>query len=250
MTTAIGAPLHRVDGRPKVTGKARYPADVPMPDMAYAHLVGSRIANGRITGIDTAEAEAETGVLAVLTHRNLPKIATQPPLVPSLAGGPAPGETFFPMQDEVVHYGGQHIAIVVADTYERAEHAASLVRVTYEESPPVTTIEQGRDQAYEPDAIFAGFIPGSARHGATSRTGLAEADVQVDGDVHLRGRTTTTRSSPRRRRRAGTATNSSSTTPPRASTPPSSPSPRCWDFRCRRSASRASSWAAASAARP
>ncbi|WP_181768385.1 xanthine dehydrogenase family protein molybdopterin-binding subunit [Streptomyces albidus (ex Kaewkla and Franco 2022)] len=186
MTTAIGAPLDRVDGRPKVTGKARYSADVPMPDMAYACLVNSRIANGRVTGIDTSEAEEEAGVLAVLTHENLPRIASQPPLVPSLAGGPAPGETFFPMQDEVVHYGGQHIAMVVADTYERAQHAAALVRVSYEESPPVTTIEQGRDQAYEPDAIFAGFIPGRTERGDV-RTGLSQADVQVEATYTYAG---------------------------------------------------------------
>ncbi len=66
------------------------------------------------------------------------------PLVPSLVGGPAPGETFFPMQDDVVHYAGQPVAIVVADSLERAQHAATLVQVSYAETPSITTIDQGR----------------------------------------------------------------------------------------------------------
>ena len=184
MTTATGQPLPRVDGRPKVTGTARYSAEIPVPDMAYACLVGARVAGGRVTGIDSSAAEEEPGVLAVLTHLNLPKIAAQPPLVPSLAGGPAPGETFFPLQDDVVHYAGQHVALVVADTHERAQHAAGLLRVSYAETPSVTTIEQGRDQAYEPETIFAGFLPGRTGRGDVE-AGLAQAEVRVEADFRF-----------------------------------------------------------------
>lgn len=71
MTTAfIGQPVNRVDGRQKVTGGAAYAAEFEMPDSAHAAIVRSTIAKGRITSIDTAEAERATGVLAVLTHRN------------------------------------------------------------------------------------------------------------------------------------------------------------------------------------
>ncbi|MER5178290.1 xanthine dehydrogenase family protein molybdopterin-binding subunit [Streptomyces sp. NPDC002896] len=181
MTTApaIGRPLDRVDGRPKVTGSARYSAEIPIPDVAYACVVGSRIAGGRVTDIEASTAQAEEGVLAVLTHQNLPRIAEQPPLIPSLAGTAAPGQTFFPMQDDVVHYAGQHIAIVVADTWERAQHAASLLRVSYEETPPVVALEQGRDQAYIPERIFGGWLPGRIERGDIE-AGLAEADVRVE----------------------------------------------------------------------
>jgi xanthine dehydrogenase YagR molybdenum-binding subunit len=55
---------------------------------------------------------------------------------------PAPGETFFPMQDEVVRYAGQPVAMVVADSLERAQHAATLLRVSYEETPSTTTLDQ------------------------------------------------------------------------------------------------------------
>ncbi|GGI97657.1 xanthine dehydrogenase family protein molybdopterin-binding subunit [Streptomyces brasiliensis] len=182
MTTiapAIGQSLDRVDGRAKVTGSARYFAETPIPGISYAVLVGSRIANGRITGIDAGDARAEEGVLAVLTHENLPSIAEQPPLIPSLGGTAAPGQTFFPMQDDVVHYAGQHIAIVVADTLERAQYAASLIRVSYEERPPLVTLDQGRDQAYVPDRVFGGWLPGRVSRGDIE-TGLAAADVRVD----------------------------------------------------------------------
>ncbi|MGW0811796.1 xanthine dehydrogenase family protein molybdopterin-binding subunit [Streptomyces viridiviolaceus] len=178
--SAVGQPLDRVDGRPKVTGSARYSAEIPIPDMAYAYVVGSRIAAGRVTGIDPGAAMEEDGVLAVLTHRNLPRIAEQPPLVPSLAGTAAPGQTFFPMQDDTVHYAGQPIAIVVADTWERAQHAGRLLRVSYEETTPVTTLDQGRDQAYEPARIFGGWIPGHMERGDVE-AGLREADVRVEG---------------------------------------------------------------------
>ncbi|GGO47124.1 acylaldehyde oxidase [Streptomyces daqingensis] len=180
MTTAIGQPLTRVDGRPKVTGAARYPTEFPAPGMAHACLVGARVAGGRVLSVDASAAWEEPGVLAVLTHENLPRIAGQPPLVPSLFGGPAPGETFFPMQDDAVHYAGQHVALVVADTHERAQHAASLLRIEYEESEPLTGIEQGRDQAYEPEAIFGGFLPARNSRGDVA-AGLAQASVRVEG---------------------------------------------------------------------
>ncbi|SCK18945.1 xanthine dehydrogenase family protein molybdopterin-binding subunit [Streptomyces sp. WMMB 322] len=180
MTTAIGQPLERVDGRPKVTGSARYPTEIPAPGTAHACVVGAGVAAGRVRSIDTSAALEEPGVLAVLTHENLPRIATQPPLVPSLFGGPAPGETFFPMQDDVVHYRGQHIALVVADTHERAQHAAALLRVEYDESEPLTTIAQGRDQAYEAESVFAGFLPGRTSRGDIG-AGLEKADIVVEG---------------------------------------------------------------------
>ncbi|MFI6492515.1 xanthine dehydrogenase family protein molybdopterin-binding subunit [Streptomyces sp. NPDC050564] len=176
---AIGQPTDRVDGRHKVSGTAHYSADYVLDNMSYAFLVGARVASGRITAIDTSEALDCDGVLAVLTHENLPRTAAQPPLIPSLAGMPAPGQTFFPMQDDAVHYTGQPVAVVVADTLERAQHAAALVRVTIDRTPSVTTLDEGRDQVYEPEAIFAGFIPGRNQRG-DFRAGLARAEVQID----------------------------------------------------------------------
>ena len=179
MTAAIGRPADRVDGPRKVSGTARYSAEVALPHLAHAVIVGAQVPSGRLRTIDASGAERADGVLAVLTHRNLSRIASQPPLFPSLFGRAAPGETFFPMQDETVHYAGQPVAIVVADSLERAQHAALLVRIEYDEAPSVTTLAQGRDQAYEPQRIFGGLVPGRVVHGDVA-AGLAGAEVRLE----------------------------------------------------------------------
>jgi xanthine dehydrogenase YagR molybdenum-binding subunit len=183
MTAAIGQELRRVEGPAKVTGSARYSGDIALPDLAYAEIVGAAIASGKVTAIGTAAAERAAGVAGVLTHHNLPRV-NRVPLLPSLVGGPAPGETFFPMQDDVVHYAGQPVAIVVADSLERAQHAARLVRVSYAESPPVTTIDQGRADAYEPDKLFGGLMPARLERGAAA-AGLASAGLRIEASFRF-----------------------------------------------------------------
>ena len=136
------------------------------------------MASGRITAIDTAAAERAEGVAAILTHDSLPKV-NHVPLLPSLLGGPAPGETFFPMQDDVIHYAGQPVAIVVADRLEQAQHAATLVQVSYAETDSVTTIGQGRADAYEPEKIFGGVLPAKLHRGNVGE-GLAAAELRID----------------------------------------------------------------------
>ncbi len=178
MSGSIGREVPRVDGREKVTGAARYSGEIALPGLAHARIVGARVAAGRVASIDTAEAERAAGVAAVLTRHDLPEVA-KVPLVPSLMGGPAPGETFFPMQDDTVHYAGQPVAVVVADGLEQAQYAASLVRVEYAEAPSVTVVEQGRADAYEPEKIFGGFMPAQLRRGDIE-DGLAAADTQID----------------------------------------------------------------------
>jgi xanthine dehydrogenase YagR molybdenum-binding subunit len=129
--TAVGTPVTRVDGPAKVTGAARYSAEINLPGMTHLAIVGATIACGRVRAINAGAARAAEGVLVVLTHEDLPRIAAAPRLLPSLVGGPAPGESFVPMQDDVVHYAGQPVALVVAEEHEQAQYAASLVRVSY-----------------------------------------------------------------------------------------------------------------------
>ncbi|MEU4678277.1 xanthine dehydrogenase family protein molybdopterin-binding subunit [Micromonospora sp. NPDC023737] len=179
MSPAIGATLNRVDGRYKVRGESRYSAEVPVTNLVHAVVVNAKVASGRITSIDTSAAERATGVLAVLTHRNLGRVANVPRLLPSLAGLAAPGQTFFPMQDETIHYGGQPVAIVVADTIERADHAGTLIRIEYETTPATTLLDQARDRAYVPERIFGGLLPGQGSRGDVAKA-LAEAEVHVD----------------------------------------------------------------------
>jgi len=178
MTAAIGQEVSRVDGPAKVRGQARYSGEIAVPDLAYAAIVGAGIASGRVISIDTTEAERAEGVAGILTHRNTPKV-NHVPLVPSLLGAPAPGETFFPMQDDAVHYAGQPVAVVIADTLERAGHAATLVQVSYAETPAVTTIDQGRGDSYLPEKLFGGIMPAQVRRGDVEQ-GLAAAGVRVE----------------------------------------------------------------------
>jgi xanthine dehydrogenase YagR molybdenum-binding subunit len=184
MSAAIGRPLDRVDGPEKVTGAARYSGEVPLAGLAHAVVVGATIPSGRVTAVDDRDAVSADGVLAVLSHLNLPKIAGQPHLLPSLVGGPAPGESFFPMQDAVVYYAGQPVAIVIADTLERAHHAASLVSVRYERAPSITTIDDGREAAEDAEMLFGGLMPARTERGDVER-GLAEADARIDARYRM-----------------------------------------------------------------
>jgi xanthine dehydrogenase YagR molybdenum-binding subunit len=179
MTTAIGAPISRLDGPDKVAGRARYTAEVVVPNVTHAALVGATISSGRVTAVDTSLAEDADAVVAVLTHECLPKLAIQPRLLPSLVGVAAPGESFFPMQADVVHYWGQPVAMVVAETYEAAQYAATLVAVSYESLPSVTTLDEGRDAAYEPERLFGGLMPARNDRGAFEEA-FGQASVRLD----------------------------------------------------------------------
>src|SRR5438128_5482390 len=138
MTNAfIGQPVSRVDGRQKVTGGAPYAAEFDVPGQAHGVIVRSTIANGRIASIDSAAAEQTPGVIAVLTHRNAPRLAYTPH---KAMVDPAVGERLHVLQDDRVSHQGQPIALVVAETLEQASHAATLVRITYAPETAATDV--------------------------------------------------------------------------------------------------------------
>lgn len=129
----------RVDGKAKVTGKADYAAEHQLTGLVYGVLAGSTIANGTITAIDTKAAEKAPGVLAVYTHLNAPEIpgyaqSTSPNPGQSRGGG------LRIFNDNIVRFNGQPIALVVADTFERATHAASLIKAQYKKDAPNTSL--------------------------------------------------------------------------------------------------------------
>ncbi|SFC29708.1 xanthine dehydrogenase family protein molybdopterin-binding subunit [Spirosoma endophyticum] len=145
----IGDPLTRVDGRLKVTGGAKYAVEYDLPDMAYGVLVTSTIAKGRIKNIDTSAAEKAPGVLSIITYVNSPK-------VPGYDAKPDPekarvvGQEFRLFYDEKIHFNNQPIALAVADTFERATYAASLVKVEYVQESHQTDIRKNLSKAYTP----------------------------------------------------------------------------------------------------
>ncbi len=149
-TSAVGKPIDRVDGRLKVTGRARYAAEAQLPGVAHGVLVLSEIAKGKVATIESTAAEHAPGVLAVITHRNAPKAT-----LPDDAKGsvdPSVGTPLPPLQNDIVHYHGQPIAVVVADSFERAMQAAPLVRASYREEPATNDFAVDMNHAFAPKA--------------------------------------------------------------------------------------------------
>jgi xanthine dehydrogenase YagR molybdenum-binding subunit len=148
-----------------------------VPNLAHAAVARSTIASGRITAIDTAEAERAVGVLAILTHRNAPRLAYRPH-----KGLPdaVVGERLHVLQDDRVNHQGQPIALVVAETLEQATHAARLVRVTYEAEAATTDISRVEPIDPTHEKTDQGEVkPDETRRGDPER-GLAAAAVKID----------------------------------------------------------------------
>ena len=167
----LGKPLNRVDGKLKVTGGARYSAEISQENLAYAVCFGSTIARGKIKDIDTSAAENLSGVLRVITHQNLPN------LLPSLFPNRDSKDDSLPLQNPDIYHSGQHIGVVIADTLEQATYAASIIRVSYEEETPLVEMDRERGQAHTPEKIFfkpAKFVRGNPQEG------IASADVCLD----------------------------------------------------------------------
>ena len=148
MTTAyIGQPISRIDGRAKVTGGARYAAEHAADGLLYGYVVTSTIARGRITRIDASDALALPGVIKVLTHENVPRLAR--PDHKANEASP-PGVPFVPLQDNEVRFSFQPVALVLAETFELARYAATLVRIEYEQEAHHTDLEAALGAGYEP----------------------------------------------------------------------------------------------------
>jgi xanthine dehydrogenase YagR molybdenum-binding subunit len=167
--SAVGTPQSRVDGRLKVTGKALYAAEHDIDGAVHAVIVDSAIGRGRVTGIDTRAALAHPGVLRVISHRNAPKL---PYLANSGSNNPA-GQRLRVFQNDQVLFHGQPVAVVVATTLEAAQHAASLVDVSYDSRQPSTDLDDGT-----PDE------PGRYARG-DSEAGLRSSAVRLDLTYHL-----------------------------------------------------------------
>ena len=173
----VGKPLDRVDGRDKVMGRAKYSAEYVLPGLTYGVLKTSDIAKGRIQHIDTSVALKEPGVLAIFTHENLPKLARTPNDADGKKAIGAP-MGFLPMISDQIHYAGQPVALVVADTFERATHAASLVRVTYTAEQPIAAYTSPRAQIFDPEKVQDGKTEGHTRRG-TPKEALAASAVKM-----------------------------------------------------------------------
>ena len=170
----IGSPLSRVDGRLKVTGGARYAAEHPVAGLLHGVIISSAVARGRITRLHLDAARAAPGVVEIISHLNRPHIAWfdkayQDQVAP-------PGSPFRALYDDKVIYSGQPIALVVAESFEDARHAAGLVQVEYAIEPHETDFEKAEE--YQPTKTRSTFVKPKNR--GDEGKAFADADHRID----------------------------------------------------------------------
>jgi xanthine dehydrogenase YagR molybdenum-binding subunit len=127
-TSIIGTPTPRIDGPLKTTGAAQYAADFHFDRMAYAVPVGAPMASARIRALDASAAAQMPGVLLVLHHGNIGTLYRTVPNDDDATNS----EVRAAFEDEIVRHWGQHVAVVVAETFEQATAAAAAVKIDYE----------------------------------------------------------------------------------------------------------------------
>ncbi|RWI50290.1 MAG: xanthine dehydrogenase family protein molybdopterin-binding subunit [Mesorhizobium sp.] len=169
----MGQPVPRYDGWLKVTGAARYTSDTPVTDAAYAYLVTSAVARGRITAFDETATRAVPGVLDVMTHRNRPPLN---PIKMFIEGGQglmsAPA-----LESADIHHEGEIVAMVLADSYEAAREGGQRLVVRYDRAEPAATFDSpGADEQLLSDVVPAKADP---RLG-DAEAALADAAVVID----------------------------------------------------------------------
>ena len=162
----IGRSPERWDGHAKVSGQARYTADVQLPGMLYAKFANSNVPHAKVVAVDTSAAEKVPGVKGVFVIENL--LGSAKLLNPALDVSKYP----------IIRYAGQPIAAVAATSPQIAEDAARRIKIQYEARPFVVAMEQAR-QADAP-MVF----PGPANEEGTAGGGGGAADVPQTGNIH------------------------------------------------------------------
>ena len=179
----IGTPINRVDGVAKVTGEAKYSAEYHVPNMLYGVTVVSAIAKGRIVSIDEGTARAVPGVVDIVSHLNRPKHAWRNKSWKDQLQ--IPGNPFKAFHDDTILFAAQPIAVVVAETFEAARFAATLVEIAYEAEPHNIDFEA---------SLAEKFLPGPGKRRDTyhppknrgdAEKAFAEAPLQHVADYHL-----------------------------------------------------------------
>ena len=179
----IGKSLKRVDVRDKATGEALYPGDYNLPNQVHMKILFANRPHAIIKTIDTSEAEAYPGVLAVLTAKDVPvnEYGLIMPDQPVLCG---PGSSK-PHTDRV-RFVGDQVALVIAETEEIAEQARERIKVSYEDLPLVDSIAEALSEdpvLLHPDQGSNVFCHYQIRHGDVDKA-FEECDIIVEGEYH------------------------------------------------------------------
>ncbi|WP_439357055.1 xanthine dehydrogenase family protein molybdopterin-binding subunit [Bradyrhizobium sp. DASA03007] len=178
---SIGLSLPRVDGRAKVTGAARYAAEFSLPGQLHAVPVNAAVGLGRITAIHEEPVLALPGVVAVLSHKNAPRLAYR-----SHKGSidPAIGERIHMLQDDRVHFYGQAVALVLAETLDTAEQAAKALRIDYEAVRPLVDQTNPQARTIVPQSGAAGTARGDADAGLAAAIQTVDAVYEIARENH------------------------------------------------------------------
>jgi xanthine dehydrogenase YagR molybdenum-binding subunit len=181
-TSHLGKPASRVEGRAKVTGAAKYAAEYNVPGVAHGFVVSSTIAKGRIERIHVADALAVDGVLDVFTHEHRPKLASSDEKYKDEVA--PPGSPFRPLYDDRILFSGQPVALVVAEEFETARFAASLVRVEYDRQEHVTDFEAERERVASSRAPKKSDAEPSKSRGNAARA-FEQAAVKIKAEYRM-----------------------------------------------------------------
>ncbi|MGZ5140256.1 MAG: xanthine dehydrogenase family protein molybdopterin-binding subunit [Burkholderiales bacterium] len=146
--TYIGAPTSRIDGPAKVTGAAKYAAEFGAPDLSFGFVIDSPITKGRIARIDSSAALQVPGVLEVLTHENRPPLADNDKAWKDDVA-PEKGSPYRVLYDDKIRFNRQPLALVLAEDWDTARFAASLVAIDYPEEQNVTDLEAQQTNAFK-----------------------------------------------------------------------------------------------------
>ncbi len=170
---AVGQPINRIDGVAKITGKATYSAEFKLAHAAYAVLVQSVVPKGKIEKIDTRHARSLPGVIEILTYANAPKL----PHGGRAAVNPPAGRVLSLLQDDQVHYNGEPIAVVIAESIDCAREAARVVDVSYDQSLAELDFTVAKGRSHAPDEIL-GEKPESQRGDLSAGAALAAVRIE------------------------------------------------------------------------
>ena len=172
----VGKPVSRLDGPLKVSGQAPFAAEFPIDGMVYAALAYSTIAKGAIRDLDVRAAEAAPGVVLVMTYRNAPRLQPAPVFLSQEKA--AAGDSLPVMQDDRIHWNGQPVAVVLAETQEQADHAKSLIRVTYAEEESLTALAEAKALGTRTSQFMGEPLHNEV--GDDAERALAEAEFRID----------------------------------------------------------------------
>ena len=176
----FGQALNRVDGPAKVTGEAKYSAEFNTDQLLFGYIINSTITRGEIKCIDTEMAMKLKGVIKVFTHENRDSTAWLN-LKYSDMDAP-PGVPFKPLHDKKVQFNGQPIALVVAETFELARYAATLVKISYEPDPHETDLQSKLNEGRKPKKGLASiFKPGPPKAKGNAEKTFNNSPIKASG---------------------------------------------------------------------